>query len=136
MADYSMHSDRESYGKYPHQEGYREYQMKQKMKIARISPARSTDPETSHEAAKNTRLGEEQHKVLMTYGNGREMNPYEVMVASEGRIDPLSNYWHRCTDLHRAGYIEYTGIKRPGRTKKDSRVYVITDKGRDYVKGQ
>ena len=61
--------------------------------------------------------GTERYKLLREYGSGLEMNPYEAMMSAPD-VDPDSCWWHRVSDLEKAGLLVQAGYARPGRPKK------------------
>lgn len=87
--------------------------------------ARSTDPETSHAAAKPTYrtftlMGNLYSVYKDAYQNGMGLTASEAAVAA-GYTD-ADGAWKRVSDLLKMGLLEDTGITRPGPHHRKQRV--------------
>lgn len=108
-----------------------------------MSLARATDPETSHAAAESVRVTRTAQclHILETYAYADEDGLTSEEAARATReVDIESCWWHRVTDLQQNGYLDFLRdeaesiVKRDtGRSGRDRRVYVITDKGLDAL---
>lgn len=103
------------------------------------TPARNTDPATSHNAARLLSTGRSQclailraHATVGAQWDG--LTDYEAATAAD-LTGPGTCWWHRCSDLRRLGLIRWmynddgTPITRPGVTGRPSGVSIITDEG-------
>jgi hypothetical protein len=102
---------------------------------ARISPARSSDPATSHRAAKSSglriRAGSQRARLLTAYADAGD---YGLTNEGAGIVTTLADlhgccYWKRCDELRKAGYIRWTDETRTSRAGEAQRVSVITRAG-------
>lgn len=102
-----------------------------------VIPSRSTDPETSHSAAREIRVkaGSQRAQLLEAfYRRGRLMGltDEQAMMHAEG-VSPTSEYAKRCSELREGGFIEPTGETRAGSAGPQRLVSRITPKGRAWV---
>ena len=102
------------------------------------SSARSTDPDTSHEAAEGSQgredLGVTVLRALEETGPDG-MTSDEVAMALGILDQPYLCWWRRITDLIDNGMAADTGNRRPGLSGRRQRVVAITAKGLDYLAG-
>ena len=106
---------------------------------ARVSPARHTDPATSHKAAQSdalrVRAGSQQARILSAYADAGD---YGLTNEGAGIITGLADlpgccYWKRCGELLKVGYIAVTESTRTSRAGLEQRVCVITRAGLDAL---
>lgn len=102
---------------------------------ARVSPARHTDPPTSHAAAKSAalrvRAGSQQARILAAYADAGD---YGLTNEGAGIVTGLADrpgccYWKRCGELLTPGLIAATEHTRTSRAGEAQRVCVITRAG-------
>lgn len=109
----------------------------------RVIPSRTTDPATSHAAAREIKVKAGSQRALLLeafyeapyrrfYDKG--MTDEQAMEFAVG-VSPNSEYSKRCSELREAGYIEPTGETRTGSSGLQRIVSRITAKGRAAVKG-
>jgi hypothetical protein len=96
--------------------------------------ARSSDPQTSKDAAKAMRIRSASQKaaLLREYADPAIFNA-GLTDEEAGRLSGLdrqgAGYWKRCSELRKAGYIVKTGDVRQGSTGMAQDVCVITQAG-------
>jgi len=99
--------------------------------------ARTSDPETSHRAAKSVkfRASSQQARLLVAYdcASLRGLTDQEAGEMTGLINQPGCGYWKRCSDLRRAGYIVPTGETRTSSAGEQQRVCVITLLGRSVA---
>lgn len=87
--------------------------------------ARSTDPHTSHEAARSldpASLSRIKKSLLAVY----EANPDGLTAREAGRLVGHAEAWKRCSDLIRDGFLAPTGeTRKDPDTKRAGRVLVL-----------
>lgn len=102
---------------------------------ARVSPARHTDPPTSHAAAQSralrVRAGSQCAALLAAYADAGD---YGLTNDGAGVLTGLASrpgccYWKRCGELLDAGFIAATDDTRTSRAGEAQRVCVITPAG-------
>jgi hypothetical protein len=102
--------------------------------------ARTTDPDTSHEAARKLRPGSMIRVCLRAFADGGPMTADEL-VAFLG-YDPTwavqstrgAGAWRRASDLAALGYVVDTGERRPSfHSGRNQIVRAITDAGREAL---
>lgn len=94
---------------------------------ASTSPARSTDPATSHAAARQPfRRGTQRHTLLKEYRDADNLTDEEAAIAAD---IPRGCPWKRCSELRDLGLIVPTGSVRRSGLGSDQRVCRITDAG-------
>ena len=102
---------------------------------ARVSPARHTDPATSHAAAQSrarrVRAGSQRAVLLTAYADAGD---YGLTNEGAGIITGLADrhgccYWKRCDELRKDGYIRWTEDTRTSRAGEAQGVSVITHAG-------
>lgn len=112
-----------------------------------VIPSRTTDPATSHAAAREIKIkaGSQRARLLQAFAEEPEfrramgwadldgMTDEEAMEAAKG-VYERSEYSKRCSELREAGYIEPTGETRTGSSGLQRIVSRITDKGRRAVR--
>lgn len=93
-----------------------------------VPHARSTDPGTSHAAARVVNAGSRIAHLLSAYCD----NPDGLTDEEAGAYAGLAGtgYWKRCSDLRAWGWIARTGTTRAGSTGSAQEVCVVTDAGR------
>lgn len=93
--------------------------------------ARSSDPQTSKDAAKAMRIRSASQKaaLLREYADSDGLTDEEAGMLS-GLAHQKAGYWKRCSELRKAGYIVKTGDVRQGSTGMAQDVCVITQAGR------
>lgn len=96
-----------------------------------IPHARSTDPGTSHAAAKTVRVGSHIAHLLAAYCDFPEGLTDEEAGTNAGLAG--TGYWKRCSDLRAWGWIARTGTTRAGSTGAAQEVCSITDAGRSAL---
>jgi hypothetical protein len=104
--------------------------------VGRTIPSRSTDPDTSHEAARQIRVtaNNQRGKLLVGYRwVPRGLTDEEAQVRAG--VSPLSCYWKRCSELREAGLIETTGETRKGRSGVLRMVCALTPDGLRVLAG-
>lgn len=100
-----------------------------------VSPARRTDPETSHAAARSIEVTAKnmRGKLLAAYGTAIAEYRYNGLTDEQAQqisgLSPLSGFWKRCSELRNGGYIERTGATRKGSRGMEQMVCRITEKG-------
>lgn len=104
--------------------------------LARVIPARRTDPGTSHAAgaAVTVRAGSQRHRLLEAFAlelaeDMGGLTDENAMHLAEG-VTVTSEYAKRCSELREAGFLEPTGETRKGASGMDRIVSRITDAGR------
>lgn len=104
----------------------------------RVIPSRTTDPATSHAAARTitVKAGTQRAKLLKAFmlfdvfGGTDE----QAMIACQSYgVSPSSEYSKRCSELREAGLIEPTGETRTGASGHQRIVSRITEAGRKVV---
>lgn len=101
----------------------------------RVIPSRTTDPETSHAAAKQivVKAGTQRWHLLAAFAahdHEYGLTDEEAAQASSG-VSLFSEYAKRCSELREAGLIEPTGDTRPGSAGPQRIVSRITANGRN-----
>lgn len=93
--------------------------------------ARTSDPATSHAAAKRARprAGSQKAVLLAVFAANSDLTAYEAGQLSGLARKPGCCYWHRVGDLARDGLLEDTGLTRIVATGEGQRVYRITAAG-------
>lgn len=96
-------------------------------------PARTTDPATSHAAARSVRIraGSQRAVLLTAYADAGD---YGLTNDGAGTVTGLAErpgccYWKRCGELLAAGLIRATDETRTSRAGEAQRVCVITHAG-------
>ena len=98
--------------------------------------ARSTDPQTSHDAAGQTEKKYARGIVLLrAYA---EAGPLGLTTEEAGIVTGLaddqdSGYWKRRSDLSRQGYLMRTGQTRRSTQNREQQVYAITRDGLELL---
>ena len=92
---------------------------------------RTSDPATSHAAAKRARprAGSQKAVLLAVFAANGDLTAYEAGQLSGLARKPGCCYWHRVGDLARDGLLEDTGLTRIVATGEGQRVYRITAAG-------
>lgn len=105
-----------------------------------ISPARHTDPGTSHQAAESVavRAGSQRHMLLLAYAKAGD---YGLTNDEAGVVTRLADrtgccYWKRCGELRDAGYVTDTGRTRTSRAGEAQGVRAITPAGLAALYGE
>lgn len=101
---------------------------------ARVIPSRTTDPATSHSAAKavTVRAGTQRARLLIAFMELPDATDEEAMERADG-VSPFSEYSKRCSELREVGMIKPTGETRPGISGQARIVSVITERGLDCL---
>lgn len=96
-----------------------------------IYHARSTDPETSHEAVPKNLSGQA-FDVLKAYRNGRPMTDMDAYVLAGFERGRLAH--QRCSDLRRRKFIKWVdGDLGTSPSGKSAKISKITDAGLAYL---
>jgi len=100
-------------------------------------PVRTTDPATSHKAARAVviRAGSQRARLLVAYADAGD---YGLTNDGAGVVTGLAEqpgccYWKRCGELLAGGFIRATEDTRPSRAGEAQRVCVITRAGLDAL---
>lgn len=95
--------------------------------------ARTTDPETSHEAARmlGGKAGTMRRRLLTVFLQGSRTAEEAADAAGYTAADGA---WKRVSDLAKASLIVDIGITRPGRSGREQRVMAITPLGREVLR--
>jgi hypothetical protein len=105
-----------------------------------LIPSRTTDPETSHVAAREVkvRAGTQRARLLYAFNDyhwnaaGVGLTDEAAMEYAEG-VSAMSEFSKRCSELREGGFIEPTGETRAGSAGPQRIVSRITDKGRAWI---
>lgn len=104
-----------------------------------VIPSRSTDPETSHAAAKEIRVkaGSQRARLLHEFAaayfaSTDGLTDEQAMICAYG-VSPTSEYAKRCSELREGGFIEPTGETRAGSAGPQRIVSRITVKGMAWI---
>lgn len=100
-----------------------------------VIPSRTTDPVTSHAAAKEIRVkaGSQRAYLLHCFWNfPGGLTDEEAMRCSHG-VSAMSEFSKRCSELREGGFIEATGETRAGSAGPQRIVSRITAKGRAWI---
>ena len=103
-----------------------------------VPPAvRSTDPDTSREAAVRTPGRNSQLVLLLRcyYVHTEGLTNEEAGDRSGLSSNVTTCYWKRCSELAKLGYTAPTGEKRPSRAGRMQRVHAITEAGEKFLEG-
>lgn len=113
----------------------------------RVIPSRTTDPETSHAAAREIKIraGSQRARLLQAFAYWQDDAATAKAWAHSGLTDEEAMKWaigvssdseysKRCSELREAGYIEPTGETRTGSSGLQRIVSRITEKGRAAVR--
>lgn len=106
-----------------------------------VIPSRTTDPETSHAAAREVRVkaGTQRARLLKAFADHGIQWPQvgltdeEAMMNAEG-VWHTSEYSKRCSELREGGYIKPTGQTRVGSAGVERIVSKVTDKGLTWIR--
>src|SRR5690349_11325025 len=100
-----------------------------------VIPSRTTDPDTSHAAAREIRVkaGSQRAWLLTAFNRDIGLTDEEAMYETLGAVKPVSEYAKRCSELREGGFIEPTGETRPGSAGVERIVSRITAKGMAWV---
>jgi hypothetical protein len=90
--------------------------------------ARRSDPDTSKEAAERLTGKRSMMRRLLIAYLGRDLTAEEATRAAG--YGPADCAWKRVSDLKAVGYIEDTGVRRPGESGRRQAVLGITKTGR------
>lgn len=103
--------------------------------LADVIPSRTTDPATSHAAAKEIRVKANSQRALLlaVFASHVPLTDEEAMFESLGTVRATSEYAKRCSELREGGFIEPTGETRAGSAGPQRIVSRITDKGRAWI---
>lgn len=106
--------------------------------LADVIPSRSTDPETSHAAAREIRVkaGSQRARLLqafMLFDQFGGTDEQAMIACRNYGVSPTSEYAKRCSELREGGFIEATGETRAGSAGPQRIVSRITDKGRRWI---
>lgn len=98
---------------------------------SRLPAARTTDPETSHQAAKQNAPRRATHamRILRAYLEGPQTDEQAAIWAQ------IPGGWKRCSDLRRLGYIVPTGETALTSYGASANICRITDLGREIANG-
>jgi hypothetical protein len=96
-----------------------------------VAPARSTDPATSHAAAKavTVRAGNQRHTLLGAYRDDAVLTDAEA-AHRVGLLGTRSCWWKRCSELREGGFIEVVGVATDPQTGSQAQTCRITHAGR------
>ena len=98
--------------------------------------ARSSDPDTSHDAADSVaKVAETQHAILamlQQFGPATDQDIFLRLAEAGFRVAP-SGARTRRKELQDMGLVEWSGVKRKLRSGRQSRVWALTDQAADEV---
>ena len=97
---------------------------------ASLPQARTSDPDTSHDAATPSIRRWSQLRRLLSAFNAHPAGLTADEATELASVPSDPPLWRRCSDLGRLGLVAPTGDRRPGRSGRDQRVLAITDLGR------
>jgi hypothetical protein len=99
--------------------------------------SRTTDPQTSHDAAAARRpeIGSHRRRLLIWFAAAGDAGLTADEAADKADLLHVG-YWKRVSDLKNQRYIRATGEKRPGRSGQLQQVYAITHGGRWALGGE
>lgn len=115
--------------------------------LADVIPSRTSDPETSHAAAREIKVkaNSQRARLLYAFWLEREMRHDANVPDSKAgltdeqamrwspEVSARSEYAKRCSELREGGFIEPTGETRPGSAGPQRIVSRITAKGRAWI---
>lgn len=110
--------------------------------LADVIPSRSTDPVTSHAAAREVkvRAGTQRAWLLRSFarsqrrkGDDGGLTDEEAMNYATPFVSPTSEFAKRCSELREGGFIEPTGETRAGSAGPQRIVSRITEKGKAWI---
>lgn len=106
--------------------------------LGRVIPSRGTDPDTSHEAAKEVKIRANSQRAYLLaefYRFQMEdgLTDEQAMDYAYPNVSATSEYSKRCSELREGGFIEPTGETRPGSAGPQRIVSRITAKGRAWI---
>jgi beta-lactamase superfamily II metal-dependent hydrolase len=95
-----------------------------------VPPARTTDPETSHDGGQDARERAREYRrcLLRAYDLYGPMTAREAAIAAEG-VPMDSCWWKRVSELHADGYLMDTGQTSTSYTGSRQTIYQITPEG-------
>lgn len=98
--------------------------------------ARSTDPATSRKAAQRTpfRATSQNALLLAVYAAGGQLSDDEAAQQAGLLTRVGCCWWHRCSDLRKAGFIAPTGTRISSLTGEERMTCVITPAGLTLAK--
>lgn len=95
------------------------------------SHARSTDPDTSHEAAASINITDQAKVILKSYWPGLPL--LDIDAYSMAGFPPHARDGQRCSDLRHKGLITRIGRKAKTPSGRYGHLCAITDIGREYL---
>lgn len=107
--------------------------------LADVIPSRTSDPATSHQAAKEIKVkaNSQRARLLEAHYRFTEWRPEGLTDEEAMRIavdvSPVSEFSKRCSELREGGFIEPTGETRPGSAGPQRIVSKITPKGIAWI---
>ena len=95
---------------------------------AEVSPARSTDPATSHRAApEEIKAGSAREKILLAAEKALPLTARELSV--DAGLGHQRSPWKRVSELVKAGFLKPVGIGTDTESGAQATTYLITTKG-------
>ena len=95
---------------------------------AEVSPARNTDPATSHRAApEEIKAGSAREKILLAAEKALPLTARELSVAAG--LGHQRSPWKRASELVKAGFLKPVGIGTDTESGAQATTYLITTKG-------
>lgn len=99
--------------------------------MSNYTHARSSDPQTSHDAIP-VNLTAQAFIILRAYASGRAMIDHDAYAAAG--YSPNARDGQRCSDLRHAGFIERTGARGTTPSGKGAHLCRITARGLWYLR--
>lgn len=95
-----------------------------------VSPARTTDPATSHAAAARLgpRAGTQRRTVLGVYVEGEALTDAQA-AARAGLLGTRASWWKRCSELREGGYLAVVGLATDPTTGQTVQTSALTARG-------
>jgi hypothetical protein len=103
--------------------------------LADVIPSRTTDPETSHAAAREIRVkaGTQRAYLLYSFFKFPQGLTDEMAMECALYVSDRSEFSKRCSELREGGFIEPTGETRAGSAGPQRIVSRITEKGKAWI---
>jgi hypothetical protein len=96
--------------------------------------SRTSDPQTSHDAAEAINITRQARRILSSYKSGLAL--LDVQAYQRAGFAPHACDGQRCSDLRTAGLIERTGAKAITPSGKYGYLCRITDLGQKYLRAR
>ena len=95
---------------------------------AEVSPARNTDPATSHRAApEEIKAGSAREKILLAAEEAQPLTARELSI--KAGLGHQRSPWKRVSELVKAGFLKPVGIGTDTESGAQATTYLITTKG-------